>query len=70
MAIQEFNKEKYLTIAKAQGVAAALTQLQKDTIQWEFDAFEGEKGYDPKQWAALVRVREFSRELWEMDLRS
>ena len=70
MPISEFDREKYLQIAKSQGIAAALTQLQTDTVNWEYEAFEGEKGYQPKEWEALMTVREFARELWELDLRS
>jgi hypothetical protein len=70
MPTSEFSREKYLQIAKAQGIAAALTQLQKDTIEWEYETFEGEKGYQPKEWQALLAVRDFARELWDMDLRS
>ncbi|MEO7165112.1 MAG: hypothetical protein ABI041_19500 [Bdellovibrionia bacterium] len=70
MPTSEFNREKYLQIAKSQGIGAALTQLQTDTVGWEYEAFEGEKGYQPKEWQALLAVRDFARELWELDLRS
>jgi len=70
MAKSEFDREKYLQIATSQGISVALTQLQKDTIEWEYEAFEGEKGYQPEKWKDLLAVREFARELWELDLRS
>ena len=65
-----FSKEKYLEIANSQGISKALTQLQKDTIRWEHQAFEGKAGYLPEMWKELHAVREFSRELWELSLRS
>ncbi len=68
MGLSEFNfdKEKYLKIMKSQGVQAALTALHKDTNKWEIYSFEGEKGYQPKIWQELEKVREFSRSLWDM----
>lgn len=65
-----FDREKYIRIMKASGVSAALTQLHHDTIQWEYQAYEGEKGYQPEMWKELHEVRAFSRELWEMALRT
>ncbi|MFZ9595335.1 MAG: hypothetical protein ACO3A2_04585 [Bdellovibrionia bacterium] len=70
MPTSDFRKEKYLQIAQAQGIGAALTQLQKDTMGWEYEAFEGDKGYQPQEIEALAQIREFARELWDMDLRS
>ena len=64
-----FNKDKYIEIAKSEGVPAALTQLQKDTIAWEIEAFEGTKGYLPEMWKSLSDVRTFSRELWQLALK-
>jgi hypothetical protein len=68
MSNHKFDRETYLQIAKTQSISAALTQLQKDTIDWEYQAFEGEKGYDPQAWQVLLGVRKFARELWDMDL--
>ncbi len=59
------EKDKYLQIAQTQGVPEALTQLHHRMIQWELEAFEGEKGYQPQLWKELEQFREFSRELWE-----
>jgi len=70
MPTLSFDKEKYTRIAKSEGVSAALTQLHKDTIQWEHQAFEGEGGFAPKMWEALHEVRNFARELWALDLKS
>jgi hypothetical protein len=69
MSTFKFDKEKYLDLVKAEGVPAALSALHHDTIEWEFQAFEGDRGYQPKMWAELQDVREFSRELWEIALR-
>lgn len=65
-----FDKEKYLKIARSEGVNAALTQLHKDTTHWEVETFEGPAGWQPKQWDEISAVRTFSRELWEHALRT
>ncbi len=64
----QFDREKYIHLMKSKGITAALTQLHTDTIRWEYEAFEGEKGYQPDMWNALQEVRNFSRELWEISL--
>lgn len=65
-----FDRDKYIRILKSEGVNAALTALHRDTTEFEHTAFEGEKGYQPEMWSELHDVRDFSRELWEMALRS
>ena len=60
------DREKYLQIARNEGVNAALTRLARDTERWEWDTFEGEGGWKPNQFEAMRKVREFSRELWEL----
>jgi hypothetical protein len=65
-----FDKEKYIRIVKSEGISAALTILHKDIYNWEYQSFEGDKGYQPQMWKDLHGVREFSRELWELSLRS
>ena len=64
----KLDKEKYYLIARTEGLDQALTRLHRDTERWEFDTFEGEKGYQPQSWEALREVRIFSRELWEIGL--
>jgi hypothetical protein len=64
----EIDRQKYLQIFNSQGVNAALTQLHLDVRDWEYEAFEGEKGWQPALWSELEKVRNFSRELWEMAL--
>lgn len=61
----KIDKEKYLQIARTEGANVALTRLYRDTERWEWDTFEGEKGYQPLQWEALRDVRAFARELWD-----
>jgi len=61
-----FDREKYLQLFKTRGATEALTLLQKDLIEWEYEAYEGEAGYQPEMWQKLEKVREFSRELWDM----
>lgn len=65
----KFDREKYLNLYKTRGAAEALTTLQNDTVKWEYEAFEGKEGYNPEMWEELEKVRTFSRELWDMDLR-
>jgi hypothetical protein len=62
----KLDKEKYLKIARSEGIPAAITRLHRDTERWEWDSFEGEGGYKPNQFEALQEVRAFSRELYEM----
>ncbi len=64
----KFDREIYLNIAQSEGISAALTRLQADSMKWEHQTFEGPEGYQPKAWDDLNEVREFARELWDMDL--
>ncbi|MCM2279337.1 MAG: hypothetical protein NDJ89_14775 [Oligoflexia bacterium] len=64
------NREKYLQLARTQGVDKALTTLHRDTTGWEYITFETDKGYQPGVFEELKTVRDFSRELWEMALRN
>ncbi len=66
----KLDKEKYYQILRSEGLNAALTRLYRDTERWEWDTFEGEKGYQPQQWDQLREVREFARELWESTLKT
>jgi hypothetical protein len=68
MSKSKFNREIYLKIAQSEGIAAALTRLQTDAMKWEYQIFEGPEGFQPKAWDELNDVREFARELWDMDL--
>lgn len=64
----KIDRQKYIGILKSQGVNAAVTALHNDTAQWEFESFEGQKGWQPEMWNELKEVRVFSRELWDMGL--
>jgi hypothetical protein len=66
--LKESDLAPYRQLMKTEGAAAALTQLHHDLAQWELEAFEGEKGYQPDLWRELHEVRALSRELWELDL--
>jgi hypothetical protein len=66
--LKESNLEPYRQLMKTESAAVALTQLHHDLAQWELEAFEGEKGYQPDLWKDLHAVRALSRELWEQHL--
>jgi hypothetical protein len=66
----KIDREKYLQIARTQGAQTAITALHLDTERWEYDTFEGEKGYQPEMWKDLEQVRAFSRELWAVALKN
>lgn len=63
------DKEKYIAIARSEGVQAALTALHQDSNLWEIETFEGEKGYQPQMFQDMIEVRNFSRELWDLSLK-
>lgn len=65
---ETLNRSKYIEIARIQGVSQAITQLHHDLWNKEFDAFEGENGYDADKVAQLEEIREFSRQLWKSSL--
>ncbi len=62
----QLDREKYLVIARASGVNAALTALHRDVNEVEIDMFEGPKGYQPKVIPHLAEIRAFSEELWTL----
>lgn len=64
----KLDRDKYHQIARSEGLNAALTRLYRDNERWEWDTFEGEKGYQPQQWEALREVRALARELWDTAL--
>ena len=68
MAMIQFNREKYIQMAKSMGLDAALTRLHDDIREWEYEAFEGEAGYQPQMIEDLDKIRDFSRELWQIAL--
>lgn len=63
------NRQKYLDIVQAQGISAALTTLHRDMAIVEYQAFEGNRKAEPEMLAQLNEMRDFSREIWEIDLR-
>jgi hypothetical protein len=66
----QFDREKYIRILRSEGLSKALTTLHLDTERWEVGTFEGDQGYQPEMWKDLLKIREFSRELWEIDLQT
>jgi hypothetical protein len=64
----KIDKEKYYSIHAKEGLAAAITALHHDMWQAELSTFEGEKGFQPKEWDRLEEMRKFSIELWDRGL--
>ena len=64
----QLDKEKYLRLAKSDGLSAAITQLHLDSNDMEFETFEGTKGYQPELFEYMKEVRKFSVELWDSQL--
>jgi len=64
----ELDKEKYFAILRKDGLSAAITALHKDMERLEFDCFEGQEGYKPEAFEKLSEWREFSRELWKIQM--
>jgi hypothetical protein len=64
----KIDRDKYIDILKAQGVNAAVTALHNDVAAWEYESFEGPKGWQPGMWRELEEIRVFSRELWDLGL--
>ena len=65
-----FDPKPYLQLAQSQGACLALTQLQKDMMQQEWEAFEGQQGYQPDAWKELEKARELPRAIWETEATS
>ncbi|HUP56779.1 MAG TPA: hypothetical protein VM598_04950 [Bdellovibrionota bacterium] len=65
----KLDKSKYLDLAREQGISAALTQLHRDMAIVEYQAFEGDRRAEPELLNQLNAMRDFSREIWEIDLR-
>ena len=66
----DFSREKYLTILKNEGLNQALTALHLDIERLEFETFEGREGWKPELFETLKQIRQFSRELWDSQLKS
>ena len=62
------QKEKYLEMAKTQGVQVAVNQLHLDLWEVEKECFDTPEGFQPDTWAHLNEMRLFSRELWDLKL--
>ena len=64
----EFNKDKYFSIAKKEGIQNAVNQLHHDLWDVEKECFDSPNGYQPETWKVLNQMRLFSRELWDLKL--
>jgi hypothetical protein len=62
------QKEKYLEMAKSQGLQNAVNQLHHDLWEIEKECFDTPDGYQPEIWKHLNEMRIFSRELWDLKL--
>jgi hypothetical protein len=62
------DRERYLALAKTQGVEVALTALHREIATLEVESFEGQEGWRPDLWQQLEAARVFQRELWSMEL--
>lgn len=67
---ESFDRQKYLSILEKEGLSSALTTLHRDIEQLEFDTFEGLEGWKPEMFEELKLIRDFSRELWNIQLHS
>ncbi len=64
----QMTKEKYLELAKKEGLQKAVHQLHHDLWTLEQECFDTPEGYQAEVWKKLNELRIFSRELWDMKL--
>lgn len=62
----QLDKEKYLKIAREQNLGAALTALHQEQRELENETFEGLSGWQPELYEKIKTLRDFSRELWNL----
>ncbi|MBI2605494.1 MAG: hypothetical protein HYW49_05370 [Deltaproteobacteria bacterium] len=55
-------REKFLTIARKQGMHAAISALHNEIGVLEARIYEG--GFDKERLAVVQRLRELSRDIW------
>lgn len=67
---EPFDRAKYVSILQSEGLSAALTVLHQDIEQLEYETFEGQGGWKPELFDKLKAIRDFSRELWDIQLNS
>lgn len=65
----ELTKDKYLEIAKHEGIQNAVNQLHHDLWSLEQECFDTPNGYQADVWKHLNELRLFSRELWDLKLK-
>jgi hypothetical protein len=69
MTNPQFSKEKYLEMAKNEGVQSAVNELYRDLWTLEQECFDTPNGYQADLWKQLNELRLFSRELWDLKLK-
>ena len=69
MLNQPFSKDKYLELAKVEGLQNAVNELHRDLWTLEQECFDTPNGYQPEIWKLLNELRLFSRELWDLKLK-
>ncbi len=60
------DRQKYLSLAKSEGVHTALTQLHQEMNEIEYESFEGSAGYQPELYDSLAAFRKLSAEIWDL----
>jgi hypothetical protein len=68
MTEQNYSKDRYLDLAKSEGLQNAVNQLHHDLWSLEKECFDSPDGYRPELWKKLNELRIFSRELWDQKL--
>ena len=63
----QFDRNKYIQMAKSTGFQNAVNQLHQDLWEIEKECFDTPVGYRPEVWKTLNDMRIFSRELWDLD---
>ncbi len=67
-ALPTLDRRRYLEMAKAQGLHHAITSLHNELKDLELECFEGKKGYQPALFELMKQYRDFSRELWLLNV--
>lgn len=63
------DRDHWFQVAEKSGLSAALTRLEATIQEYEKNAFEGEKGFDPELYEGIKALRTLSRDLWESRLK-
>jgi hypothetical protein len=63
--MSRLDRDKYLSILKAEGLSTAITSLHHDLWELEKECFEGRDGWKPELYEDIKKFRAFSIELWD-----